>query len=216
MENLTENISSKIAFYLCDTKDESSDEFEILKYGVFAVLHISMAFLFTILFGILTNTLYEIVTITLIGTILKRYSGGVHCSSPNRCLVTGIIVSYIFVLIGKYMINVKWELNYIICVIMLVHSFFILYKKCPVPSENKPLNKEKTRKILRRKSFFIYFILVVIFIANMLLNLFNIYMMLNFEVLYIILGLYMQTLSLTLVGSDFILFLDKVLLKLKI
>ena len=34
MENLTENISSKIAFYLCDTKDESSDEFEILKYGV--------------------------------------------------------------------------------------------------------------------------------------------------------------------------------------
>ena len=26
MENLTENISSKIAFYLCDTKDESSDE----------------------------------------------------------------------------------------------------------------------------------------------------------------------------------------------
>ena len=42
MENLTENISSKIAFYLCDTKDESSDEFEILKYGVFAVLHISM------------------------------------------------------------------------------------------------------------------------------------------------------------------------------
>ena len=75
MENLTENISSKIAFYLCDTKDESSDEFEILKYGVFAVLHISMAFLFTILFGILTNTLYEIVTITLIGTILKRYSG---------------------------------------------------------------------------------------------------------------------------------------------
>ena len=110
MENLTENISSKIAFYLCDTKDESSDEFEILKYGVFAVLHISMAFLFTILFGILTNTLYEIVTITLIGTILKRYSGGVHCSSPNRCLVTGIIVSYIFVLIGKYMINVKWEL----------------------------------------------------------------------------------------------------------
>ena len=50
----------------------------------------------------------------------------------------------------------------------------------------------------------------------MLLNLFNIYMMLNFWVLYIILGLYMQTLSLTLAGSDFILFLDKVLLKLKI
>ena len=31
MENLTENISSKIAFYLCDTKDVSSDECEFLK-----------------------------------------------------------------------------------------------------------------------------------------------------------------------------------------
>ena len=216
MENLTESISNKIAFYLCNSKDESSDEFEILKYGVFAFLHVSMAFLFTILFGILTNTLYEIVTITLIATILKRYSGGVHCSSPNRCLVTGIIVSYIFVLIGKYMINIKWQLSYIIYVIMLIHSFFILYKKCPVPSENKPLKKEQTRKRLRRKSFFIYFILVVIFIVNILLNLFNISTILNFWVLYIILGLYMQTLSLTFVGSNFILFLDKVLLKLKI
>ncbi|WP_455539929.1 accessory gene regulator ArgB-like protein [Terrisporobacter sp.] len=216
MENLTENLSSSIAFYLCNSKDKSSDEFEVLKYGVFVVLHVSVAIIFTILFGILTNTLYEIVVVTLIGALMKRCSGGIHCSSPNRCVVTGIILSYIFALISKYIINIKIELYNIICIIALIHSFIILYKKCPVPSENKPLKKEETRRRLRKKAFFMYLILVLVFILNTLLNFLNSYIILNSLVLSMILGLYMQTLSLTLVGSNFVLFLDKVLMKLKI
>ena len=147
---------------------------------------------------------------------MKRYSGGVHCSSPNRCVITGIIISYTFALIGKNIVNIDLKIGYMLGMVALIHSFIILYKKCPVPSENKPLKKEETRKKLRKNAFLIYSICVVLFILNILLNLQSAYTILNSLVVCIILGLYMQTLSLTSIGIKFILFLDKVLLKFRI
>lgn len=216
MNSITENLSDKIAFRLCGSKDKSSDEFEVLKYGVFAFLHIFMAAILTILFGILTSTLFQIVIISLVAGFMKRNSGGIHCSSPNRCLITGIILSYIFALIGRFLINGKLGVLYSIDIIILIHSFIILYKKCPVPSENKPLKKEAIRKKLRKNSFCIYFVCIILFIFNVLLNLLNVNLNLNSLVLCISLGIYMQMLSLTIVGSKSILFIDKVLLKFKI
>lgn len=216
MDSLIENISNNIAFNLCQSKDKSSEEFAVLKYGVFIFVHISVATIFTIIFGILTRTLFQIVTISLLGGLMKRYSGGVHCSSPNRCVVTGIIISYIFALIGKNIVNIDLKIGYMFGMVALIHSFIILYKKCPVPSENKPLKKEETRKKLRKNAFLIYSICVILFILNILLNLQSLYITSNSLVLCIILGLYMQTLSLTSIGSKFILFLDKVLLKFRI
>ena len=216
MDSLIENVSNNIAFNLCQSKDKSSEEFAVLKYGVFIFVHISVATIFTIIFGILTRTLFQIVTISLLGGLMKRYSGGVHCSSPNRCVVTGIIISYIFALIGKNIVNIDLKIGYMFGMVALIHSFIILYKKCPVPSENKPLKKEETRKKLRKNAFLIYSICVILFILNILLNLQSLYITSNSLVLCIILGLYMQTLSLTSIGSKFILFLDKVLLKFRI
>ena len=216
MNNITENLSDNIAFRLCASKDRSSDEFEVLRYGVFAFLHMCMAAVLTIIFGMLTNTIFQIAIISLIAGLMKRNSGGIHCSSPNRCIVTGIIISYIFALIGKNLISINLEILYLLSIIILIHSFIIIYKKCPVPSENKPLKKEATRKKLRKNAFYIYFICVILFIFNILLNLSNFDYSLNSLALCAILGIYMQILSLTTIGSNFILFIDKVLLKLKI
>ena len=76
--------------------------------------------------------------------------------------------------------------------------------------------KESTRKKLRKNSFCIYSICLILFIINILLNLLNYKYNLNSLVLCMILGIYMQALSLTALGSNFILFIDKILLKCKI
>lgn len=216
MKNITENLSDSVAFKLCQSKDRASDEFEVLKYGVFAFLHICMASILTIIFGILTNTLFQICIISLMAGVMKRNSGGVHCSSPNRCIATGIIISYIFALIGKNLINIKLEILYLLNLIMLIHSFLVIYIKCPVPSENKQLKKESTRRKLRKNALFIHFICAMLFILNILLVLFGINYDINALVLCVILGVYMQVLSLTNLGSSVILFIDKVLLKIKV
>ena len=193
MKNLTEEISSKIALSLSKSKDKTSEEFAVLKYGVFVVIQTSLSVILTALFGIITNTFIPIVTISIIGSLMKRYSGGAHCTSPNRCLITGIILNKV-----------------------LIHSFIILYKKCPVGSINKPLKRKETRMRLRKKAFFIYSVCAVLFILSIVLKQNRVYINLKHLVTFMILGLYMQVLSLTFMGNKFILFMDKVLLRINI
>ena len=211
-----DDVSAKIALNLSKSKDETSEEFAVLKYGVFVVVHIFFSALFTVLFGILTNTLFPIIIISIMGSVMKKYSGGAHCTSPNRCLVTGTILSYLFVLIGKGIINLQVKISYIIILILLIHSFIILYKKCPVGSKNKPLKRKEIRIKLRKRAFFIYSIWVILFIINIVLNKKIVIIDLNYIVIFLSLGLYMQILSLTFVGNKFILFIDKLLLKINI
>lgn len=216
MKNLTEEISSKIALSLSKSKYKTSEEFAVLKYGVFVVIQTSLSVILTALFGIITNTFIPIVTISIIGSLMKRYSGGAHCTSPNRCLITGIILSYLFSLIGKNIINLQFKVSYIIILALLIHSFVILYKKCPVGSINKPLKRKETRIRLRKKAFFIYSVCAVLFILSIVLKQSRIYINLKYIVIFMILGLYMQVLSLTFMGNKFILFIDKVLLRINI
>ena len=65
-------------------------------------------------------------------------------------------------------------------------------------------------------AFFIYSIWVILFIINIVLNKKIVIIDLNYIVIFLSLGLYMQILSLTFVGNKFILFIDKLLLKINI
>ena len=216
MKNIMENLCDNIAFALCQSKDKTCDEYEVLRYGVFVFVHVCNAVILTIIFGLLTGTFFEICIISLMAALMKRNSGGVHCSSPNRCIITGIIISYVFALIGKNLVNVKLEILYVLNIIILIHSFLVIYIKCPVPSKNKPLKKESIRRKLRKNALCIYFICVALFIISIILGLLGISYNINSLVLYIILGIYMQVFALTTFGSKFILFIDKVLLKIKV
>lgn len=211
MESLTDILSSKLASYIGKNANKSGEEYEVLKYGIFIFMHICIAVIFTFIFGLITNTLFEILTISLIGALIKRCCGGVHSSSPNRCIVTGIIVSYAFALIGKIIIgNINTQYFYLLGGLMLIHSFYIIYTKCPVPSKNKPLKKEETRKKLRKKAFKIYYICATAFIISIF------YVKISYLAICMILGLYMQTVSLTSIGSKTILLMDKVLIKMRV
>lgn len=216
MKNIMENLCDNIAFGLCQSKDKTCDEYEVLRYGVFVFLHVCNAAILTIIFGLLTGVCFEICIISLMAALMKRNSGGVHCSSPNRCIITGIIISYIYALIGKKLVNMKLEILYVVNIIILIHSFLVIYVKCPVPSQNKPLKNESIRKKLRKNALCIYFTCVVLFIISIFLEMLDTSYNINSLVLYIILGIYMQVFVLTAFGSKFILFIDKILLKIKV
>lgn len=219
MQNLSETISNNFARYISEKVNKSGEEFEVIKYGIFIFVHMSIAAVLTIILGFLTNTLFEIVTISIIGGLLKRCCGGVHSSSSNRCTITGLIIAYVFAIIVQYLNNILPDIVYLLEGLMLIHAFIILYKKCPVPSKNKPLKKEETRKKLRKKAFNIYLIITIVFILDIILYKFNlIYKFIDRNSLAscMVLGLYMQTLSLTTIGSNIILLIDKLLIKLKV
>jgi accessory gene regulator B len=213
IENISENISEKLGYKLNKTQEEKS----ILNYGLFVIIHTALAVILTFITGILTNMVVEIMTITVSAAWMKRYSGGVHANTPNRCLIIGILVSLILSFLDKIIISfIANDVLLFILLIGVMFSYMILYYKCPVGSKNKPLKKELTRKKLRNKAFkLINLYLLIILIGYYIYIKKDIYIIKVF-ISCIWLGLILQTSVLTKVGNKVILSLDYLLMKFKI
>ena len=207
IEKVSLNISNKLG----DKLNKNDDEKAVLNYGLFIVIHTSLAILATIFIGILTNMVVEIMVISITAAYMKRYSGGIHSSSPLRCIITGVLFSFILSVICKYvMYNFSNNLITVVLGIGLFLSYYILYKKCPVASKNKPLKKESTRKKLRKKAFKL---MTIYLVATLILYILNITQGLYWAkicMISIFLGILLQIFALTEIGNSTLKGLEKI------
>ena len=88
MEKLSNNIANKVASEL--TLDENNRE--VIAYGTFALIQMLLSITLVFLFGLLFHVAFEALIISFTGSILRKYSGGVHASSPGICTFIGTIV----------------------------------------------------------------------------------------------------------------------------
>lgn len=152
--SFVERVSLNLAKGLGSRLDKNEEEIAVLNYGLFFILQTFTAIVLTFIMGLVFNVVIEIMLISITSSLLKRYSGGVHSSTSNRCILSGLILSIILSLICKQITGSITYSNLIIFVLVsFILSGVVMYKKCPVPSKNKPLKKESTRKKLRKKAF---------------------------------------------------------------
>lgn len=208
IEQLAINLSSKLGNKL----NKSKEEIEVIKYGLFILLHTTIAILITAVLGIITGTFIEIMLISITAASLKRYSGGIHASTPLRCIILGLMMTVILSFICKflvYILDFKGLLLFSIASLIVVS--YILYIKCPVGNKNKPLKKESIRKRLRKKTFkFMMFICIII------LSLLFICINIKLQTIYIIiisieLGLILQVFGLVDTSAKFVQVFENIL-----
>jgi accessory gene regulator B len=206
---IIDKISLDLSYKLGERLDKSEDEKAVLNYGLFIMIHTSLAIVATFIAGIVTGLTLEIMIISMTSSWLKRYSGGIHASTPERCVIIGVILGLILSNICKYLareLNISSLLIVIITTLLIV--YLIIYKKCPVPSKNKPLKKEITRKKLRKKSFNLVNILSVFIVVTYYIYISTKMIVLKTLIISILLGLALQVLALTKIGGKFINLLD--------
>ena len=206
-----DKVSLNLSTRLGDRLDKDEEEKAVLNYGLFMIIHTFLGIILTILVGLITGMIIEMSLITITSALFKRYTGGVHASTPEICLIIGIILSLILSTVCRF-ISINIDINNIVLIGMTIiaFSYYMIYYKYPVPSKNKPLNNEKTRNKLRKKAFTllnIYIILIII--------LYIIYYILKLSIVKsiivsFILGIFLQMIVLTNIGTKFINLLDKV------
>ncbi|MGL4913333.1 MAG: accessory gene regulator ArgB-like protein [Romboutsia sp.] len=207
IEKISIDISNKLGKRL----DKDEEEIAVLNYGLFMLIHTTLAILITLCVGILTNMIIEMISISIVASLLKRYSGGVHSSTPKRCIITGIIFTLILSIICKYiMVNLNKNTFISIISVGILIFYYILYKKCPVPSKNKPLKKESTRNKLRKNSFKLVNIYIAAILVLYFLNIYNEMYIFKLGVSMIFLGISLQVFALTKAGEIVITTLEKV------
>ncbi|MDI9209991.1 accessory gene regulator B family protein [Clostridium butyricum] len=195
IEQLCENISSYIATELNLEQDRKS----VVNYGIFAFIHMIICIILVIIFGIIFNVMIEALIISFTTSILRKSSGGVHASSPERCIVIGTISTIIMGLISKNL-NLSCNFSILLGGIVFAFSYYIIYKLAPVDSISKPIKNPKKRKKLRKASMNITSIYLLISIMNVVSYFFtkkNIFLTYS---MCIYMGLLWQVFSLTNTG----------------
>lgn len=207
IEKIALNLSTRLGNKL----DKGEEEKAILNYGLFIIMHTFIGIIITLLVGLITGMLIEILLITITSALFKRYTGGVHASTPEICLIIGVILSLILSILCRFIV-INIDINKIVFagMIIIAFSYYMIYYNCPVSSKNKPLKNEKTRKKLKKKAFILLNIYTIL-----LIMLYIIYYILKISIVKsiitsFILGIFFQMSSLTNIGSKTINLLDKV------
>lgn len=166
---LIEKISSKVGHALASNLDYNKDQEEVLTYGVINFLQIIYSFSLIIIISSIFHVLFEGLVISVAISILRKYSGGAHSSSPNRCAVIGAVISACFGILSVYLSKrLTFEDTLLLMAISFVYSCYCIYKYAPAASPSKPINSNLKRKRLRRKSFLILsfiFIITAVFVV---------------------------------------------------
>lgn len=161
--SLVEKVANNIGRKTRNILEFDDDTEEVVIYGAINLIQTSLSFLFTIIIGFIFGVVYESLVFTVTVSVLKKYSGGPHASSPGRCLFIGSIISISFsLLISKilYKQNI-WSITIagILCIIIVT---YIIIKKAPVDSENKPITSNKMKQRLKRNSIVIIIIYSIV------------------------------------------------------
>src|SRR5690554_6223313 len=82
-ESLSETISKQLNY--------NEDQKEVIAYGAFALLHVLWSYSLIILVGYLTGLFIPVVILLVVSAVLRKFSGGAHCTSPGRCAVASIL-----------------------------------------------------------------------------------------------------------------------------
>jgi len=169
MEKLAHSIASKIAVEL----NYDNDKKEIISYGTFALLQMIISIFLVIIIGYKFNVLKEALIISFSTSILRKYSGGVHASSPGRCMFVGTVVCIGQALLATFVLKPYINLieNIAVGVVTFLWAYYIVIKLAPVDSSAKPIKNEEKRKRMKRGSILLLNIYITFSILNIILYL---------------------------------------------
>lgn len=167
MENLSNSIANKVASEL----NMDNDKREVIAYGAFALIQTFISILLVGIFGFVFHVAFEALIVLFTASILRKYSGGAHASSAGNCTSIGIIICIGQALLISLIVNkwVNFKIALIIELIVFIWSYYMIYKLVPVDNPSKRIKSEQKRKRMKKGSFIILSIYLLIVILLMIL-----------------------------------------------
>jgi len=204
-----EEISRIIAFKISSRISLKSEEREIVEYGlkVFLSEVFSLSILFIVLF--VTGLIKTGMSILIAAGVLRKFSGGAHCSSPMRCTILGVMTVPLFAFSVEKLLILGENKLLAAAVCLNVLSLFNCLKYAPADSPQKPIN-EVSKKRLKRGALLLISITSSVFLIA---GYFSFYIDISF-ISAVSVGFFYQSITLTPVGYRFTVAMDRLMQKI--
>lgn len=208
-----EKFSKAVAAKLADELEYDNDKREVMAYGAFALTQMFISVGLVMIFGFIFHVFVEALIISFAASILRKYSGGVHASSPNTCTFLGIVVCVGFASLIKLalapMLGIKEFL--ILGVLVFTWSYYTVSKLAPVDTPNKPIRSEAKRKRMKEGAFAVLGVYSLIACANIFAYFYFRWDAFFVYAICLTFGMFWQVFTLTRIGHGVIERLDQFL-----
>ncbi len=193
-------LAQKIARRLSVNSKQVVDE-DVVRYGAEVILGAALQISVFLLAAYLCGLFLEIIGILAASAILRRYSGGVHCSTYYGCTFSGLVTYLLLAYLLRYF-NCEYFVVYFTTTAIICYS--LVYGFAPVDNPSKRINDPVKSKQLKYKS--------CIILTSILLLSFILYSSgCCLYALSLLLGLFWQSLTLTPGGELYIAAWDRLL-----
>lgn len=158
-----------VTLLMKNTENEEDLQYrEVYQYVFFIILNYLFFFGYSLILGTLLGVPFQSAVFFISIALLRRYAGGYHANTENRCM----IISSAYFLTGTAIIKIMnlniTEINFNTVMRITVICSLIILILCPCDSPAKLVAKEKAAKIR------IKCVLVIIIILSAMLFLFHI------------------------------------------
>ncbi len=197
-------LAQKIAQRLTVNSKQVVDE-DVIRYGAEVILGAVFQISVFLLVAYLCGIFLEILGILFASAILRRYSGGVHCSTYYGCTFSGLITYLLLAYLLRYF---SGEFFIVYFTVTAILCYSLVYWFAPMDNPSNRINDTVKRKQLKYKSCMV---LTSVLLISFVLYSFG-YDLYAFSLL---LGLLWQSLTLTPGGELYIAAWDRFLLRIE-
>jgi len=167
-------LANKIAENLAEKLGYNNEQRKVMAYGLIAIIQMVELLLICAVFGLIFDCFNECMIVFLGVGLMRRTTGGAHCSTYMACMLTSSLSICLIALICRCLIPSglhKW-IYAVFGILPSFACFFILaYKRVPQATKNKPITNPAKIKRLRRQCFITTLIYLVLAVALLLIDL---------------------------------------------
>lgn len=139
-------------------------EIELYRFGIKRILLFCINVITTIIIGIICNMLWQSVIFSIAYIPLRRYAGGYHAKTPQKCYLLSVLL-----ILGVLTFICGIPKNELLIIIIALAAGIIVFVNSPVESKNKELS-EKEREAFKRYSRIILLTELAVMLATLLIN----------------------------------------------
>ena len=150
-----EKLAKAIAASIGKSLGKSEEEIAVIAYGMIGILQFLAILAISLVIGIVFGFWAEVLTIFLSVGFLRRLTGGAHSRGLYNCLVYSVSFVCGFSAICAFLLTRVPFYYYILpaCAFIYLFGYVTVALKAPVCPPNKPCRTEAKRRRLRRGSF---------------------------------------------------------------
>lgn len=150
------NLANKLAARLAEKLNYSDEQRKVIAYGLGAALQMLELFVIALIFGLVFDCLYECLIIFLGVGLLRRTTGGTHCSTYTACILTSSLSICLLAFICRYLLPgylPRWVYVVVGMIPAFACAFLFAWKRVPQASPNKPITNPAKIARLKRQCF---------------------------------------------------------------